>query len=314
MTHTRTNSSAYSKAWKRKKRLTTLLVLVILVIFGIGTYLFIKKLNSRDISERGLTRGELLSSWNENKYDDILIGTKVVLQNKPVDPYYLSFQGFASFYKAVTRINNEEKIVLLDQAVVSLRKALIYPDNPLKKEVFYILGKSYFQKGYYYLDVSIEMLENAQKLGYVAHDLNEYLALAYYQLERYSKSIVYFETALEEKHSLSLCIAAAKAMLKNEDPVRARSLLDEALSEASDFEISENIRLINAESYILEKNYSSAEKEYLLILEQNSNAINAHYHLGILYQLLGDTIKARSEWRKVLKIDPAHIEARQKLK
>ena len=40
---------------------------------------------------------------------------------------------------------------------------------------------------------------------------------------------------------------------------------------------------------------------------------DAHYGLGVVYELQGDMIKARAEWRKALKFDPLHIKTRAKL-
>ena len=62
-----------------------------------------------------------------------------------------------------------------------------------------------------------------------------------------------------------------------------------------------------------EENYSAARRELDLILEKNENFADAHYGLGILYEKQGDLAKARSEWRKCLKLQVNHPGALKKL-
>ena len=49
---------------------------------------------------------------------------------------------------------------------------------------------------------------------------------------------------------------------------------------------------------------------YNRILALDPNAADAHYYLGEIYLKMTDPVRARSEWRKALLIDPSHYGAR----
>ena len=62
-----------------------------------------------------------------------------------------------------------------------------------------------------------------------------------------------------------------------------------------------------------ESKIDEARIEFESILEKDPNSADAHYGLGVIYESLGDLIKARAEWRKTIKSNPIHVEARNKL-
>ncbi len=62
-----------------------------------------------------------------------------------------------------------------------------------------------------------------------------------------------------------------------------------------------------------EGDQDGAKKEFESILQKNENSADAHYGLGVLYEMKGDMAKARSEWRKCLRIQPNHLRAMQKI-
>ena len=93
-----------------------------------------------------------------------------------MDATALSYRGFAYFYRAVAEIALEEKLPLLDESIVSLRRALL-SGTPFVGEVDYVLGKAYFYKGKYYYDESISYMESSLAKGYVQKDSNEYIGL-----------------------------------------------------------------------------------------------------------------------------------------
>ena len=65
--------------------------------------------------------------------------------------------------------------------------------------------------------------------------------------------------------------------------------------------------------YTDEKNFSDAKAEFEEILRKNKNSADAYYGLGVLYEKQGDMVKARSEWRKALKLQVNHSGALSKL-
>ena len=66
------------------------------------------------------------------------------------------------------------------------------------------------------------------------------------------------------------------------------------------------------ETYIYKK-YTEAKNEFEEILKLNKNSADAYYGLGLIYEKQGDMVKARSEWRKALKIQVNHSGALAKM-
>jgi tetratricopeptide (TPR) repeat protein len=59
--------------------------------------------------------------------------------------------------------------------------------------------------------------------------------------------------------------------------------------------------------------YKSAEEQYNVIIETSGENAEVHFQLGELYNLQGDTTRARAEWRLAYRQDPAHAKARARL-
>jgi tetratricopeptide (TPR) repeat protein len=72
-------------------------------------------------------------------------------------------------------------------------------------------------------------------------------------------------------------------------------------------------RFLLAEIYRITGDYDGAEEQYLNILSNSGENAEVHYQLGELYNLKGDTTRARSEWRIAFRQDPAHERARARL-
>ena len=68
-----------------------------------------------------------------------------------------------------------------------------------------------------------------------------------------------------------------------------------------------------ANIYIDSQEYSDAKSEFELILQKNKNFADAYYGLGVIYEKQGDLVKARSEWRKALKLQVNHAGALAKI-
>ncbi|WP_407429036.1 tetratricopeptide repeat protein, partial [Treponema sp.] len=65
--------------------------------------------------------------------------------------------------------------------------------------------------------------------------------------------------------------------------------------------------------FLEREQFDDAEKEFNLILEKNENSADAYYGLGVIYESRGDSAKARSEWRKALRIQNNHALALKKI-
>jgi tetratricopeptide (TPR) repeat protein len=230
-----------------------------------------------------------------------------------MDAFYLSFRGLASFYKGMDLPEGEDRAALVDEAIVSLRKALAVGGGMPKAQVEYVLGKAYYIKGDSYYDEAVKYLEQSIASGYLASDSREYLALSYVGLGDPAKAVTSFEIALEHSRADLLLIAAAKAYVDAKDPIKAEALLLEAIANGKDDVAKESGRFLLGDIYRARGDLDKAEEQYGLILGKDVASAEAHYRLGLVAQAKGDPVRARAEWRKAVSIDPMHAAARQKL-
>jgi tetratricopeptide (TPR) repeat protein len=302
-------------ARRRRKRIIVALALLasaaLLAFIGIrlgksGTF-------SKIAAGNAVSKQQVLADWGAKKWDAVRSESRASLTARPLDAFYLSFMGLASFYKGMELPEGEDRAALVDEATVSLRKALAAGGSLPRAQVEYVLGKAYFDKGDSYFDEAVKYLELSIAAGYLAADSREYLALAYVGLGNKDAAVKNFEAALAKNRSDLLLIAAAKTYVDANEPVKAEALLLEVLANGKDDLAKENGRFVLGDIYKARGDIGKAEEQYTLILGKNPASAEAHYRLGLIYQITGDPIKARAEWRKAVSIDPMHAAARQKL-
>ncbi len=255
----------------------------------------------------------VLEAWSEKDYEKVLTLSAEGLEFRPLDPFFLVMKGFASFYRGVGETDGEIRLRYMDDAVFALRKAMTSANVPFRPQVLYVLGKSYYHKGPFYMDEAVRFLESSLAEGYPAGDTLEYAAVAYSSLGSHQKSVEAFERALAAGKTDLLLLAASRAYLRAEQPEKAEIAALEALSMTEDAVVREKSRFLLGELYIGRKDYRQAEKQYNLVLETNPDSADAHYRLGLIWQERGDSVRARAEWRKAVFLDPMHTAARQKL-
>ena len=207
----------------------------------------------------------------------------------------------------------EDKIPLFDSAIVNLRKAMLHKNNGLKGKVEYVLGKAYYQKGKYYTDLAIRYLESSMESGYIGDDTYEYLGLAYADINDFQRSAEYYLNAIEKNPTDTLFMVLAQTYYKMDDIAKAEEYLQWTLNRTSDFTIEQKSRYLLGRIYLDQGEYLKAEDQYKKILEKNVKSADAYYYLGVIYEEMEDTTKARFHWRKALEVDPYHYGARLKL-
>jgi tetratricopeptide (TPR) repeat protein len=287
------------------------LVLGVVVVLSLGIY-WVVALFSNQVTV-GPAQVNVLELWNSGSYDEILANGKEELKRLPLDPGTLVFSGFAAFHKGVAEVTVEKKLPLINQSIVSLRKALLLPNVPLQPEIHYILGKAYFHKGKFYADLAISHLLKARELGYVASDMNEYLGLAYSLVARFGEASEYFLKAVEKTPSDLLLWTLGQTyfqMQRYDDAVRYLRL---SIDKTKDRALEQRCRFLLGEIFTKTKQYPLAQTEYQTILDKNPNSADAHFYLGEIALAQGNKDGARAEWRKAFKIDPLHFNANQRL-
>ncbi len=302
-------------ARRRRKRVIVALALVAsaVLLTVIAVRLGKSGAFSKIAAGSAVSKHQVLADWGLKKWDAVRSESLVSLAVHPLDAFYLTFRGLASYYKGMDLPEGEDRAALVDEAIVSLRKAMATGGRLPKAQVEYVLGKAYFDKGEAYFDEAAKYLELSVAAGYLAADSREYLALAYAGLGDKASAVKNFEAALAKNRSDLLLIAAAKAYVESSLSVKAEALLLEVMANGKDDLAKENGRFLLGEIYKARGDNAKAEEQYSLILEKNPASAEAHYRLGLAYQVSGDPIKARAEWRKAVSIDPMHAAARQKL-
>jgi hypothetical protein len=263
---------------------------------------------------RPVPKSAVLTEWKAKDYEMVLQSTGNSLGSKPIDPFYLVFNGLASFYKSVAMPESDERTALLDNTVVSIRKALATGGKiPVRAQAEYILGKAYYHKGSDYYDLAAEYLEASVSHGYVANDSHEYLGALYAGLRENSKAIAHFEKALLEGKTDLLLLSTAKAYADAGETAKSETLLQEIIASGTDALIREKAGLLLGVIFLGRREFARAEELFSAVLSKNPDSAEAYYDLGLVYQEKGEPVRARAAWRKAVSIDPMHQASRQKL-
>jgi tetratricopeptide (TPR) repeat protein len=262
----------------------------------------------------------LLRLWEAGEIRQAFNLSGAALAGQPMDYFLLTIHGFTAYQLGISQINAYDTGIFIDDCIRSLRKAMLLENAATDGRVYYVLGKAYTYKGEAYVDLAVRYLEKARSLSYDAADIPEYLGLAYAAAGDYRSSVAAFSLALEPASAeaggrpsdmLLLSIARSYLALEEFDPARAYLL--RCIEVSPDSNIILAARFLLAEIALKAGDDEGAEKQLMTILDEAGNNAEAHYQLGELYTLRGDTTKARSEWRLALRADPAHAKARGRL-
>ena len=275
-------------------------------------------------SGAGGDRRELLRLWEAGSFDTAFSQSEAALSSKPLDYFLLTIHGFAAYQLGISQINSLSTLRYIDECIGSLRKALLLKKSAGDGRVHYVLGKAYSYKGSSYADLAVKYLEMAKNLSYNAVDIPEYLGLAYAAIGDYRNSVAAFSEALSPQTLAAkpgssgnpsdiLLLSIARSYSALNEFESARAYLLRCIEVSADSKTTLAARLLLAE--ILQKTGDSggAEKQYMDILVEAGENAEAHFQLGELYALQGNTTRARSEWRLAVRVDPAYAKARARL-
>jgi len=303
----------YLKQLRRRRFITGAIVLTIALGVIISVILILTNIAASRSVPRA-TQQEILDFWISKDYQAVSSACDVSLEITPLNPFYLIFKGFSAFYLGLSESDGEKRIIRMDEAVFSIRKALIDDKTPLRAEATYVLGKAYYHKGQDYYYEVIEYLEESLTLGYSQTDTWEYLALAAHGAGLMDQSIGYFDRAISIKpDSPELILAAATANATVGNNARAESLAMEALSSTTDEYLAERCSFLLGDLYRTSGRNEEALARYEAIKIKNPQSADAWYYEGLIFSQSGDPIRARAAWRKAISIDPMHASARLKL-
>ena len=304
-------TSNYGRHIYRLKRIRSfgIAFLAVLVII-ISVYAIIQFKNSRKNE-----RKEFLRIWNEGDYEQTYKLSKLALEDKPLDYFLLTLNGFSAYQMGIAQINSQNTLIFINECIFSLRKALLQKESNKDGRLFYVLGKAYAYKGGEYADLAVKYLEKANKLSYEAYDIHEYLGLAYASYGDYRGSVQAFTQAFVpgRQPSDNLLLSISRSYIAMGDYNIAVDYLTRCNEFSADSKSVIASRFMLAEISKNRDEYDRAEKQYLSIINDFGENAEVHYQLGELYSQRGDTTKARSEWRTTIRQDPAHAKARARL-
>ncbi len=266
-----------------------------------------------DDEEAGGEAQDVLTLWDKKEYSKVNEICEEYLSKNPLASRYLILNGFAYFYRGSSLYSLEDQIPLYDMAIVNLRKVLILNDPPMRAEVHYILGKTYYHKGRFYVDQAVRHLEHSIESGYVGEDSYRYLGLAYSELGDSEKAVENFLIAAEATPDSLLYLTIGQTYYKIKKVEKALDFLMRAVHSTDEATIEKKARFLIGSIYLERDDYFKARDQYEKILSLDQESADAHYYLGEIYDRMGDKVKARAEWRKALNIDSSHYGALLKL-
>jgi tetratricopeptide (TPR) repeat protein len=302
--------SDYRAQFRRKQIMhAAMLILFVVIIFSLGVLLYF---NWR--SKLGDEQAELMRLWEDGSYEKVYRLSGERLLGNPVEYSLLSLRGFSAYQLALSQINNSEMLGYIDECIWSLRKALLSNGEKRDGGIFYVLGKAYYYKGSGYTDLAIKFLESAREESYQAWDIPEYLGLAYAGVQDYRRSVASFSLALNYGHpSDLLLLSIARSYIELGEGDTAKAYLVRCIDVSKDSNNRARARLLLGDVLLKAGDLKGAEDQYLTIINEGNENAEAHYQLGELYNAGGDIPRARAEWRRAVRIDPAYGPARVRL-
>lgn len=303
--------TGYGKTIQRR-RAVRVAVSVAIAALLVGTVVFLARSGLLSWGREN-DPDQALKLWNSGEWRACYDEAGVALEKHALDAFWLTLRGFSAYQLAADQVAPEQAAPYLEDAVFSLRKALITGPSKMEGRVRYVLGKAYYQRGRYYADQALTELEQARNLGYEASDLDEQLGLAAAELGRYRDSIVYLSRSLGEAPSDLLLLAIARSYAALEEYASAEAYYRRCIDDTKDSDVEAGARVALSSALIAQGRLDDAEAALLPVLESDASNVDALMELGDLYAKKGDSVKARAEWRRVVKIDPANVRARARL-
>jgi tetratricopeptide (TPR) repeat protein len=294
-------------------------IVVVFIIVAVVALAVIGLLGVFEAFPFGLNRrdSELVALWSRGDYLQVIASAEETLSDRPFNAQALTYGGFAHYYHGEGLVDAEEREQHIERAVILLRKAEHLSHAPLAAERDYVLAKAYFQKGRLFVDLAAEYMERSLSEGYEASDSRSYLGLAYAQMGQPERSAGWFADAIaltnDEQELDALRVKAAESLVDAGDYALAEEYLRSVMATSQD----DYVRLVAANQLtgvlILNEELAEAEDLVETTLVGYPDSADAHYHLGVIYDLTDRPVEASYEWRQAVEIDPNHTDALRSL-
>ncbi|BDC93568.1 TPR repeat-containing protein [Treponema bryantii] len=306
------SSYAKKKSHLLRNIIRTAVVIIVVSAIAFSAVFLIKKYQSGKITIKTIKE-----AWAVYDYQKVYELSKIFLQDNTYNNTALTYYSYACFFLAQAQTDTQLAQSYLDECINNIRIALYEADKDLIPQLQYMLGRAYFSKNtittHYYADLAVKYLLLAKENGYEADDIAEYLGLSYASLGQTMESISAFTEALLVRESDSLLLAIAEQYYKAQQLNASEQYLFRIIKNSDNEDIVLKSQNLLGSIYIDKEDYDSALEEFENVLKKNENSADAHYGIGVIYEKQGNIVKARSEWRKALKIQVNHPGALQKM-
>lgn len=283
-------------------------LLVVALYFGIGL------IGSALGGGKGqVSMDTIREHWTKTDYKKVIEESTVVLNGDPMNFDALLYRGFSYFFQGISQPDFEDKAQMLAASTVDLRRCLVLEPYRQNRDIYFILGKVYYQRGYFFQDLAKEYLLKAWQNGYKSNDLNEYLGRVCFDLGDTKAAIDYFKQAINDDPRDIVLLSLAQAYIAVDDYKTAMDYVNIIIGKSKDAVTIQKARFVRGELLTHQGKGDEAIAEYESILKENPNSADAHFYLGEVYSSKGDTVKARAQWREAYNIDPKHVGAISRL-
>ncbi|MFA6378532.1 MAG: tetratricopeptide repeat protein [Candidatus Omnitrophota bacterium] len=202
-------------------------------------------------------------------------------------------------YREIKRAYNLEALGFDDLALEQVQDALLI--SPGSSEPYYIRGMILRKRGEgkeAFKDFRIATMISPNDV-----DMRYSLALAYFELGNYKKAIKEYETVLRSEQKRSeIFFSCAQAYLEDEQYGKALEACRKAFL-LKPKNIVEPVKI--AQDFIKKKKYDEAFTIYAMILRASPKEAEIYYEIGICFQDLKESEKAKEAFARGLRIDPS---------
>lgn len=308
----------YNSQKKNRTKIIFRSFIIVFIILVIGFITFsiitIANKNVGNITKNKELKKLYKEYYNDKNYLELISKMDMEIKKSPFSQEYLVYRGYSYFLLGEEEQDVSKKKKFFYLSIFDLRKALAIgvPENN-KKDIYFCIGKIYYYLGDSYYYQSIDYLNRSLDSRNQRLDLYYMLGLVYAHVGEYDKSTQIYLEALNYQESEIILLAIANSYLKNNDVDNSKKYLERIISISTNPKIQEKSFLLYGEVLFREKNYKEALKYFNNVIELNENNASAYFYRGEIYYFQNDLVKARSQWRKTIEIDPSHIKALKRI-
>ncbi|MBP5449843.1 MAG: tetratricopeptide repeat protein [Spirochaetales bacterium] len=308
----------YFSGGKKKHKVHIYIIItaiVLLMIGGLVTWIYMShKKGMQTENEAAELRDSLKKYFEQKNYLALIEKIDNELKNDPFSVEFLLYRGYSYFSLGEQENDLQKKRTLFSSSLIDLRRTIAVgaPKKNLPN-IYYCLGKIYYYFGEPYYRLSLMYLNRSAELDAHKKDIHYMLGVVYANIGDYKKSAEAFKNSLKIEETDVLLMAIGTIYYKDGDYTNAAAYLQRVVKITNNARIHEKALFMMGQMSYDTKKYSDALKYFQQVLDINENNANAHFYIGEIYLVFGDKIKARSEWRRTLLIDPGHIRALKRI-